>query len=116
MPTFEAKTKDEMQGIKPLAPGEAPPSADPDFLRPLAANESWPRRWEFRATQHTLAEVLAPGYFHDETRDLLRLGDEIHIVAEGDGDVPSKWGRCIAVVEETPSLKEQPLIVVPVSY
>lgn len=111
-PTFTARTKDELRGIKPTpAPGEEVPSADDDGLRELGATESYPRHHEYRHAQHTVEDLMRPGYFGGELRSRLRVGDEIHFCMQGGEKLPSQWRRGICVVEEVPNDRDLPVIL-----
>lgn len=113
MPQFEARTKDEMQGLRPapLAPGVETPCADEDGLRQLGENAFFPRHWEFRSQAHTVEDLMRPGYFRGEARVRLRLGDEIHYCMQGGEKLPSQWRRGVCVVEEVPNDRDLPLVL-----
>ena len=89
MPNFEAKTREEMNGVP--KPGDDVPTADQNGLRDLGANEFYPRKWQYQHEQHTLADLQRPGYFQGEARAHLRVGDEIHFTLQGKMKLPSQW-------------------------
>lgn len=112
MTSFQARTKEELYTPEPnIIPGKKAPSADFNGLRPHGANEFFPRIWQYRHNEHTLADLMKPGYFCDEARDHLRPGDEIFYTLEGKKKLPSAWERGIAVVEFVPNSKEHPVIL-----
>ncbi len=90
---------------------EKGPHADQDGLRELGQTEFFPRRHEYRDAQHTLKDLMRPGYFTGEVRNRLNVGDEIHYVMQAGKRLPSEWQRGIAVVEEIPNSKELPVIL-----
>lgn len=94
-----------------VIPGSKVPSADEFRIRSLGADEFYPRKWEYTHPEHTTRDIIRPGYFSDETRARLNVGDEIHYTAQAKSRVPSEWERGILVVEEKPNTKEKPLIV-----
>ena len=112
MPNFTAKTKEELYPEEaPPKPGTSIPSGDFDGLRELGATEFFPRTWQYRHIKHTLKDLQRPGYFDGETRDRLRVGDEIHYCMQGEKKLPSLWERGIAVVETNPNSNLLPLIL-----
>ena len=90
---------------------EAPPCADYHGLRELGAMEFFPRRWQYGHKNHTLRDMMVPGYFRDDARDWLHVGDEITYTMCGGEKDPVKWDRGICVVIEKSSHREQPVVL-----
>ncbi len=82
-----------------------------EHLRPLGASEFYPRFWQYLHEKHSLDDFRKPGYFSDEAREHLRVGDTIVYSLCGGSKLPSEWQRGIAVVEEIPNSKELPVIL-----
>ena len=54
---------------------------------------------------------MVPGYFRDEARDFLNVGDEItYTMCCGSKD-PEQWDRGLCVVIEKPSSREEPVVL-----
>lgn len=99
------------QNVPKPKPGEAPPCADFNGLREFGAFEFCPRKWQYGHKHHTLRDLMVPGYFRDEARDFLQLGDEItYTMCCGEKD-PAKWERGLCVVIEKPSSREYPVVL-----
>lgn len=112
MPNFQTKEKNEFQDQpSEQKPGHKVPQADQDGLRELGQTEFFPRRHEYRHAQHTLKDLMKPGYFDDEVRARLQVGDEIHYCMQGGKQLPSEWVRGVCIVEEKPNSQELPLIL-----
>ena len=92
-------------------PGTRTPASAPEYLRPLGANEFFPRSWEYRHPKHTLEDFMRPGYMTGEARALLRPGDDIFYVLGGGKPAPSDWQRGLCTVEEVPNSSELPVIL-----
>lgn len=100
------------QDVPKPQPGEVPPCADFHGLRELGAMEFFPRRWGYGHKQHSLRDLMTPGYFKDEARDFLNIGDEIYYtMCCGESKDPAKWDRGICVVLEKSSRREEPVIL-----
>jgi hypothetical protein len=108
---MQTKTKELYPDEPQTTPGDTVPSAYFEGLRELGATEFYPRAWEYRHAEHTLKDLMRPGYFSDEARARLRVGDEIHYFMQGGKQLPSEWERGICVVEVNPNSKELPLIL-----
>jgi len=112
MPSFKAQTRDEMEGKTTPKPGQSVACAEFEGLRELGATEFYPRMWQYRNKKHTLDDLTRPNYFGaGDTRDNLRVGDEITFCLELGKKLPSEWTRGIVVVEELPNTRQLPLIV-----
>ncbi len=112
MANFQAKEKAEFQGQPSESkPGSKVPQASIEHLRPLGASEFYPRFWQYLYEKHSLDDFRKPGYFSDEAREHLRVGDTIVYTLCGGSKLPSEWQRGIAVVEEIPNGKELPVIL-----
>jgi hypothetical protein len=121
VPTFETKSKSELRdagvkaelysGYEAPQPGDKVPQASDEHLRPLGANEFYPRFWQYLHDEHTFSDFSKPGYFADEAREHLRVGDTIVYTLCGGSKLPSDWERGIAVVQEVPNSKELPVIL-----
>ena len=90
---------------------EAPPTADFHGLRELGAMEMFPRRWGYGHKNHTLRDLMTPGYFKDEARDFLNIGDEIYYTMCGGEKDPEKWSRGVCVVITKSNSREEPVIL-----
>ncbi len=92
-------------------PGEVPPCADYHGLRELGAMEFWPRRWQYGHKQHSLRDLMVPGYFRDDARDFLNVGDEITYTMCGGSKDPEQWerGMCVVLVKSTS--REEPVVL-----
>ncbi len=109
MPDFVAKEREVATDTD--QPGAKVPEADDNGLRELGATEFYPRHWEYRHPKHTFDDLRRPGYFMDEARARLQVGDEIHYCMQGGNKLPSEWHRGVCVVEEKPNTKQRPLIL-----
>ena len=103
------------QDVPTPKPGEAPPCADYHGLRELGAMEFWPRRWQYGHKHHTLRDLMVPGYFRDDARDWLNVGDEITYTMCGGTKDPEKWDRGICVVLTKSSHREEPVVLAGIS-
>ena len=107
----EIYSRDSSFGKDAPSPPETPPSADYHGLREFGAMEFWPRRWQYGHKQHTLRDMMVPGYFRDDARDWLHVGDEITYTMCGGSKDPETWERGICVVLTKSSHREQPVVL-----
>ena len=95
---------------KPV-PGEAPPCADFHGLREYGDHAFVPRKFQYGHKQHTLRDLMVPGYFRDDARDHLNVGDELYYTMCGGEKDPTKWDRGVAVVIEKSSHRAEPIVL-----
>ena len=96
-------------------PGEVPPCADFHGLRELGAMEFVPRKFQYGHKHHSLRDLMIPGYFRDDARDHLNVGDELYYTMCGGSKDPEKWDRGVAVVITKSSHREEPIVLAGIS-
>jgi len=125
MPTFEAKTADELRGDTEAKPGSKTPVCDPDRMAYHGDGTPGIQVFRYFHPQHTVRDVLRPDYFLTARDRGLRPWDEIHVTCAPDEAVagklkPSEARRMILVVEQMPGTRgvgaNEPLIVARATY
>ena len=103
---LQAKTKEELRGDQPAAPGDQVPSVNMDSMGfDGSAGSALHKNFNYAEKMHTEADILRPGYFNDAGKLALEgigldMWDTIEYTVGG--PAPCDAYRGILVVEKMP--------------